>query len=134
MNKPVPEYSIAAVAGHFGVPISTLHFWERQGLLTPHRRSGRRYYSHEQMYRIALIHLWRSAADLGLADIAAVLDAGADNDWRPVIRDRMVAIRAQQAELAKSYAYLEQLLGCRADGPADQCAVFRATVAAPEIG
>ncbi|MEU6034291.1 MerR family DNA-binding transcriptional regulator [Actinomadura sp. NPDC047616] len=33
---------IRDVADRFALPISTLHYWERRGLLAPRRRAGRR--------------------------------------------------------------------------------------------
>ncbi|WP_091618221.1 MerR family transcriptional regulator [Amycolatopsis saalfeldensis] len=74
---------ISEVAAGFRPPISTLHYWERCGLLTPHRRSGRRCYDRDQLYRIALLKVWRETGNLSLDDIAAALGVRhTDRGWR----------------------------------------------------
>uniref|UniRef100_UPI0024552E96 helix-turn-helix domain-containing protein n=1 Tax=Nocardia brasiliensis TaxID=37326 RepID=UPI0024552E96 len=57
----MPELTdISTVVDHFALPLSTLHYWERRGLLAPHRRGGPREYDDDQHYRIALIKQWGS--------------------------------------------------------------------------
>lgn len=34
---------IRDVADHFGLPLSTLHYWERRELVAPTRRAGQRW-------------------------------------------------------------------------------------------
>ncbi|MCP2163307.1 MerR family transcriptional regulator [Goodfellowiella coeruleoviolacea] len=122
--------SIREVADRFGLPISTLHYWERRNLIRPHRRSGRRYYSRNQVYRIALIQLWRDTGQLSLDEIATVL-AGrtATHDWRDTVAARVEAIGAQITRLTTARTYLSHLLECPQDNALEQCPQFRATVA-----
>ncbi|MFJ9843282.1 helix-turn-helix domain-containing protein [Kitasatospora sp. NPDC101155] len=55
---------IGAVACLFGLPVSTLHYWERREVLRPAARvAGRRYYGPDELYRISLIMAWQ---DTGL--------------------------------------------------------------------
>lgn len=131
MNELTEDFAITTVAEHFDVPISTLHYWERQGLLLPHRRAGRRYYSREQVYRIALIKLWRTTGLLGLTDIAGVLDRDDSDGWRDIVTTRMAAIRTEMETLATAYDYLDLLLDCRQRGDLAQCPGFRASIAVP---
>ncbi|WP_280276201.1 MerR family transcriptional regulator [Nocardia wallacei] len=128
MNEPTESFGIATVAERFALPISTLHYWERQGLLVPHRRAGRRYYSHDQVSRIALIKLWRATGQLPLADIAALLHGGTGPQWRETVAARMSAIRAEMATLATAHDYLSGLLECHQPGDPTQCPAFRAAV------
>ena len=104
---------IRTMADRFGLPISTLHYWERRGLVTPDRRYGRRYYDTDQLHRIALIQLWRDTGQLSLDEIATVL-AGrtATHDWRDTVTARMNAIDAQVVQLTTARTYLSHLLGC----------------------
>ncbi|WP_280316519.1 MerR family transcriptional regulator [Nocardia wallacei] len=126
MNKPPESFGIATVAARFGLPISTLHYWERQGLLVPDRRAGRRHYPRDQVDRIALIKLWRATGRLALADIAALLDGGTGPDWRATVAARMSAIRAEMDTLATAHDYLSGLLECRHPGNPADCPAFRA--------
>lgn len=123
---------IRRVADRFDLPVSTLHYWERRGLIAPHRRFGQRYYSTDQIYRIALIRLWRSTGQMSLNEIAAVLSEHADStDWRDTVTDRIAAIEAQMTQLAAARSYLRGLLSCPHDDALEHCEGFRAQVALP---
>lgn len=127
--------SIRRVADHFDLPVSTLHYWERRGLITPHRRFGHRCYDADQLYRIALIRLWRATGQMSLNEIAAVLSERADTpDWRDTVAARIAAIEAQMTQLETARGYLRGLLECPRDGALDHCEGFRARVALPAAG
>ncbi|MEU7134856.1 MerR family transcriptional regulator [Streptomyces sp. NPDC046261] len=124
--------SIRHVADHFGLPLSTLHYWERRGLITPHRRLGHRHYDADQIYRIALIRLWRATGQMSLDEIAAVLSEGADaSGWRETVTARIAAIEAQLARLDTARGYLRGLLECRREDALERCEGFRAQVTLP---
>ncbi|RDI63887.1 helix-turn-helix domain-containing protein [Nocardia pseudobrasiliensis] len=120
--------SIRQVADHFAVPVSTLHYWERRGLITASRRSGHRYYDRDQVYRIALIQRWRGTGRLPIDEIATAL---ATEDWREIVTARIAAIESDVAQLNTARAYLRSLLECPHGNSLDHCAAFRATVALP---
>ncbi|MFE0021058.1 MerR family transcriptional regulator [Amycolatopsis sp. NPDC059021] len=128
--EPVP---ISAVTRHFGLPASTLHYWERRGLISSHRRSGWRYYDREQLYRVAQIRLWRDIGQLSLDDIAAV-QAGdaADGDWRETVAARIDVIEEQMDRLIAARTYLRHLLLCTQESELHECPHFRASVVLPE--
>ncbi|MEU5052357.1 MerR family transcriptional regulator [Streptomyces sp. NPDC021096] len=129
MNDPA---SIRRVADHFDLPVSTLHYWERRGLITPHRRFGHRYYDADQIYRIALIRLWRTTGQMSLNEIAAVLSEHADTaDWRDTVTVRIAAIEAQMTQLDTARSYLRGLLTCPRDDALEHCEGFRDRVALP---
>ncbi|MER8157697.1 MerR family transcriptional regulator [Streptomyces sp. NPDC094472] len=67
---------IRDVADHFGLPLSTLHSWERRELVAPTRRAGQRWYDTEQLYRVALIKLWRTTGLIGVEHIAEMSATG----------------------------------------------------------
>jgi MerR family redox-sensitive transcriptional activator SoxR len=71
-NPPVANtLTVGEVAERAGVAVSTLHFYERQGLIRSHRTSGnQRRYDRDVLRRIAII---RVAQDVGvsLAEIGA---------------------------------------------------------------
>ncbi|QLE70225.1 MerR family transcriptional regulator [Streptomyces rectiverticillatus] len=124
--------SIRQVADHFDLPISTLHYWERRGLITPYRHFGHRHYNADQIYRIALIRLWRATGQMSLDEIAAVLSERPDTSgWRETVTARIAAIEAQLTQLDTARSYLRGLLECRHDDALEHCEGFRAQVTLP---
>ncbi|WP_328914623.1 MULTISPECIES: MerR family transcriptional regulator [unclassified Streptomyces] len=124
--------SIGELAGRLGLPISTLHYWERRGLITPERRSGVRYFDSEQQYRVAVIKVWSSTGRMTLEDIAAVMAGrSATYDWRDTVTDRIEAIDAHMEELLVARNYLSYVLECTRDNPYADCTVFRAEITVP---
>ncbi|WP_409182852.1 MerR family transcriptional regulator [Amycolatopsis sp. VS8301801F10] len=125
-------YSIGEVSARFDVPVSTLHYWESCGLIEPHRRSGWRFYDQDQLYRIALIRVWRETGHLSLDDIAVLLNApGQTGDWRSTVNARIEAIQEQVTRLLDAQSYLQHLVRCQHDGPLDECPHFRAGIDLP---
>ncbi|KOU36432.1 MerR family transcriptional regulator [Streptomyces sp. WM6378] len=124
--------SIRRVADHLNLPVSTLHYWERRGLITSHRRFGHRYYNTDQIYRIALIRLWRTTGQMSLNEIAAVLAEPADTPvWRDTVTARIAAIEGQLTQLDSARSYLRDLLSCPHDAALEHCEGFRAQIALP---
>lgn len=120
---------IRLVADHFGLAVSTLHYWERRGLITPYRRAGQRCYDIDQLYRIVLIKLWRTTGLLSLDDIAALL--ATEVGWRDAVAARLAEIEREQADLDAARVYLNHLLTCKHDEGLEQCPAFRDTVDIP---
>ncbi|MFC4949989.1 MerR family transcriptional regulator [Pseudonocardia sp. GCM10023141] len=121
---------IRAVAEHVGLPLSTLHYRERRGLLTPERRGDGRWYDTDQLYRVALIKTWRDTGQLGVEEIAGVL-AATGPAWRETVHARIAAIEEQRARLAAARGYLEHLLTCQHTAALEECPNFLATVGIP---
>jgi DNA-binding transcriptional MerR regulator len=118
---------IGEAAARFGLPVSTLRYWEERGLVSPARCQGTwRRYGADEMHRIGLIQLWRDAGMLSLDEIAAVL-AGTDqdHDWRTAVAGRLTLLGEQQRRLAAAQDHLRHLLSCPADHPADECPYLR---------
>ncbi|MEU1672273.1 MerR family transcriptional regulator [Streptomyces roseifaciens] len=139
---------IRDVADRFELPLSTLHYWERRGLVEPHRRSGRRYFDAEQVYRVALIKLWRETGLMSIEEIAGLLHRDATGtgvtddttgtgdtddtsdcaDWQETVHGRIAALDAHIARLNAARAYLGHLLTCAHGDDLEKCPDFRATV------
>ncbi|MGI5200284.1 MerR family transcriptional regulator [Spirillospora sp. CA-108201] len=119
--------AIGEVARRFGMATSALRYWDECGLLpVAERRSGRRYYSAEDLHRIALIRTWQQTGLMSLEEIGAVLAGGADGqDWRTIVGARVRAIDAQVERLATARAHLEHLLECPNHDPAGGCPYLR---------
>lgn len=118
------------VTERFGLAVSTLHYWERRGILTPAlRRSGRRYYGPDQLHRLALIQIWQDTGLMSLDEIAAVLAGRTETtDWRQTITHRIDTIDQQLRRLTDARAYLTHMLNCPRDTPAVHCPKLRAEV------
>lgn len=73
-TKPGPSYSIGRLAREAGVPISTVRFYERRGILRPDGRTRANYrrYSADALEKLRLI---RTAQNIGLSlkDVTEVL-------------------------------------------------------------
>lgn len=121
---------IREVADRFALPVSTLHYWERRGLVTPHRRSGHRYFDTGQLYRVALIKLWRETGQMSIAEIGTLLRRD-DGPWQETVRGRVAALEEQMARLETARAYLNHLLTCAHEGALETCSRWRATVTLP---
>ncbi|WP_020502414.1 MerR family transcriptional regulator [Sciscionella marina] len=120
---------IRRVAEHFGLPASTLHYWERRGLITPHRRVAGRYYDTEQLYRIALIKKWRETGLLGIEEIATLLTGAPGRS--ALIGERMRVIEQRIAELERARGYLAELRGCPCESGLERCPAFRESTEIP---
>ncbi|OXM51497.1 MerR family transcriptional regulator [Amycolatopsis alba] len=120
---------VREAADHFGLAISTLHYWERRGLITATRRSGQRYYDDDQLYRIALIKHWRRIGGLGLSKITELL--AEQHRWREVVAGQLAEIERERARLDTAHDYLVELLTCRREGSLEDCQWFRDRVDLP---
>lgn len=105
---PRATLSVGDVARRSGVSVSTLHFYERQGLLRSERTAGnQRRFKREVLRRIAFI---RTAQRIGipLADIRAALDTLPDART-PTRRDWARLSEAWRADLDDRIRQLEHL-------------------------
>lgn len=90
--------TVGEVAARSGLPVSTLHFYERKGLIRSHRSSGnQRRYERDVLRRLAIVHM---AHELGvpLSEVGAALSQLPDGhvptakDWQQMSeawRDRL---------------------------------------------
>jgi DNA-binding transcriptional MerR regulator len=120
---------IREVAEHFGIPMSTLHYWERRGLVWPQRRGAQRVYDAEQLYRIALIQTWRQKGRMSIEEIGELLRP--NDGWRAVVRAQVSDIERQIEDLHAARDYLEFLLTCQQGSELARCSFFRASVEIP---
>ncbi|RMI09466.1 redox-sensitive transcriptional activator SoxR [Cellulomonas triticagri] len=107
--------SVGEVSRRTGVPVSALHFYEREGLITSERTSGnQRRYARHMLRRVSLIVVAkRLGIPLGeLAEVFATVPADRPPtvaEWRRMSR----AWRAQLEERRRTIENLERdLAGC----------------------
>lgn len=107
--EPKAALKVAAVARRTGVSVRTLHYYEEIGLLKPSSRtaSGHRLYTPADIQRLQQI---RSLQQLGLS-LSEVDSCLAEErfDARQVIRDHLVKVEEQRADLERLEAQLRKL-------------------------
>jgi MerR family transcriptional regulator, redox-sensitive transcriptional activator SoxR len=118
MSRENSDLAVGDLARRAGVAVSTLHFYEAQGLLASQRSAGnQRRYPRAALRRVAFI---RSAQQLGLslAEIAAALatlPAGRTPtraDWARLSRQWRARLDARIAALVALRDRLDSCIGC----------------------
>jgi MerR family copper efflux transcriptional regulator len=132
MNTPA-SLTIGAVARRAGVPIDTIRYYEREGLLPePLRRaSGYRSYGEGAVAQLRFI---RRAKALGftLEEIRELLALSADRQRgvkavKKRAQERLAAIEARIAELQRVRDGLVELVAsCPGHGAPEDCPILRA--------
>ena len=109
--------AIGTVAGRYGVPATTLRYWEQIGVLPAQRRTGgQRRYDRDAVRRIKFVRMAQQAG-LSLDDIRAILAGHVDrsptfSDWATVAQDQLVAIDRRMADLNQLKSTIKQCLTC----------------------
>ena len=132
MTTPSP-LTIGAVAKRAGVPIDTIRYYEREGLLpeAPRRASGYRSYGEDAVAQLRFI---RRAKELGftLEEIRGLLALSHDRQRgvkavKQRAKARLAAIEARIAELQRIRDGLAELVAaCPGHGAPEQCPILRA--------
>lgn len=121
-TKPT-SYSIGRLAREAGVPISTVRFYERRGILRPDGRTRANYrrYSADALEKLRLI---RTAQNIGLSlkDVTEVLgllnEAGCPcHEIEQVLRKRLCEVREKIRDLRKLEKALSHSLSLCCGGP-----------------
>ncbi|MCP3991800.1 MAG: MerR family transcriptional regulator [Actinomycetia bacterium] len=107
-----------------GVPASTLHVWEKAGLLAPVGRKGlRRQYAGDVLERIAVVVVCQRAG-FTLNEITDLVAPDAFAQGKAQIEYKLDELRHRQTELAEAIEGLEHALVCSEPSPLD-CDGFR---------
>jgi len=116
---------IGEVVARTGVPTTTLHLWERKGLINSTGRVGlRRQYPADVIDTIAIIVLLQRS-QFTLAEIGRLLADGAFDDGKQLLIDKLASMRQLQADVALAIDGFEHALACPNPNPLE-CAGFRA--------
>lgn len=74
-RHPAPELSVGEVAERSGVPVSALHFYEREGLISSRRTAGnQRRFRRDVLRRLSFIRIAQRVG-IPLAEIRSALDS-----------------------------------------------------------
>lgn len=110
------SYSIAQLAGEFGVTHRAIRFYEQEGLLTPARRGNRRVYSGGDRVRLKLILRGRRLG-FSISEIKEILNLYESEDGEGAqlrhlvgkIRERRALLRRQRADIDAILDELDRL-------------------------
>lgn len=112
------ELSVGEVARRSGVAVSTLHFYETEGLIRSERTAaGHRRYGRDVLRRIAIIRVAQSVG-LSLSEIAAAfatLPKGrtpSARDWARLSREWRDGLTARIDRLTRLRSDLDGCIGC----------------------
>lgn len=112
MGEEKNYYLIGKVSSLCNVPIKTLRYYDKIGLLVPKYRKDDnkyRYYTQEQLLTLFMIRKLRLLG-IPLKDIKQILDAENPADMGAVIRERLKVISRDIEELSNQYASGQMLL------------------------
>ena len=102
-----------------GIPVTTLHVWERRGLIEPVGRCGlRRQYRSDVLRRIAVIVVCQRSG-FTLVDIATLLAPGAFDDGKDLLEAKLAELRQRRRDLDQAIDGIEHALSCEHPSPLD---------------
>ena len=128
MTQDTDVIDIGEVVRRSGLPASTLHVWEKNGLIMPVGREGlRRQYRTDVIDRIAAIALFQRGG-FTLAEIRAVMEPGALDSGKDLIAAKLVALEEQRDRLDAAIDGLRHAVACEEPSPVE-CDGFRSMAA-----
>ncbi|WP_171674191.1 MerR family transcriptional regulator [Kribbella sandramycini] len=106
---------IGAAAALYGLPVSTVRWWEKQGVVTPPvGPDGKRRYGERELRQLGMAQLCRSTGLMALDEIALITaDDSSAIERRHVVDSRIEQLERQIAELTAARAYLLHFATCR---------------------
>ncbi len=123
MKKPVPkhisvELTVGEVAKRSGVAVSTLHYYESEGLISSWRNQGnQRRYAREVLRRVAVIKVAQRSG-IALASIRRALETlpgrrtPAAEDWRRLSAKWKAELSDRITRLTRLRDQLDGCIGC----------------------
>jgi MerR family redox-sensitive transcriptional activator SoxR len=123
MEKPVPthislELTVGEVAKRSGVAVSTLHYYESEGLIRSWRNQGnQRRYAREVLRRVAVIKVAQRSG-IPLASIRKALETLPDGctptaeDWRKLSAGWKAELNDRITRLTRLRDQLDGCIGC----------------------
>lgn len=106
MSKPIPsDLSVGAFAERAGVPVSTVHYYEAEGLIQSWRTdANHRRYDRRELRRLAIVRVAQSVG-VPLSEVKEVLDliprdkpvsakdwSAAAEPWRDLLNERITLL------------------------------------------
>lgn len=117
-RKPHIELSVGELARRSGVAVSTLHFYEAKGLISPRRtRGNQRRYPRSTLRLVAIIRIAQRAG-VSLAEIREALSVLPEkrtpnsDDWRQLSSKWRESLQARIDSLTQLRDELDGCIGC----------------------
>lgn len=115
---------IGEVVKRSGLPASTLHLWERKGLIEPCGRAGlRRQYDADVLDHLAVIVVCQEAG-FTLAEISQILAPEAFASGKELLSGKLEELQRKRHQLEAAIAGIEHALACPNPTPLE-CDGFR---------
>lgn len=118
LDRPPPELTVGQVARRSGVPVSTVHFYQAQGLIHGWRSAGnQRRFRRGVLRRIAFIRVAQRAG-IPLSEINVVLSTLAKDrppnqkDWRRLSLQWRAELDARILRLTQLRDRFDKCIGC----------------------
>ena len=109
---------IGDVAERLGIPVSTIRYYEKVGLIEHQRRvSGRRDFDERALFALQFIQL-AQAAGFTIVEMKSLLESYAKDPiraglWKPFVETKKMAIRQQIETLNQMDRVLTEFANCR---------------------
>lgn len=110
---------IGEVVARSGVPVTTLHVWERQGLISPAGRVGLRRQYDPGVLRILAIIVVCQGAGFRLSEIRAILRPGAFADGKNLFETKLAELEDQRRVLDQAIDGIRHAIACTHPSPLD---------------
>jgi DNA-binding transcriptional MerR regulator len=108
--------AIGEVSTAFGIPISTLRYYDRIGLVpASYRRSTVRYYDGAALRRLAYVQLWHADGALSIEQTGAILSSRDRAQRNDVIERSRQELADRIARLTEAHDMLIHLTRCKSD-------------------
>ncbi|HEX4087940.1 MAG TPA: MerR family transcriptional regulator [Trebonia sp.] len=121
------------MARRLGLRASAIRYYEERGLVRPSaRRAGRRWYSADDIRRLAIIGYRQRAGQMSLDEIGEILAGpAATRGWAQIVQDRIEALRRQAEQANAAREQLEHVLSHHRDSPPDGCHHYESRIFQP---
>jgi MerR family transcriptional regulator, copper efflux regulator len=117
---------IDEVARRLGLRASAIRYYEERGLLqAASRHAGRRWYTPDQLRRLAIIQYWQASALMSLEEIGEILAGpAATRNWGQIIDGRIQALRIQIERMEAARTFLRHVRAHHQDTSPDGCPYY----------
>lgn len=117
-KRVASDLSVGAMADRAGVPVSTLHYYEAEGLIQSWRNdANHRRYDRRELRRVAVIRV-AQALGIPLAEVGDILsgiphgDTVSKEDWRRASQKWRVSLDERITQLQNLRDELDSCIGC----------------------
>jgi DNA-binding transcriptional MerR regulator len=119
-------YSITSAAASFGVPVSTLRYYDDIGLVpATGRRSGVRHYDRAALMQLAYVQLWRLDGLLGIEDTSAILHVRGREKRNELLERCRTELSDRITRLQEAHDLLTHAMKCHSEDQST-CPIIRA--------